>query len=389
MRIAYITFEYPPIIIGGASIHATHITQELAFRGHTVVIFTQATENSTLEENIAPNLKVVRVPLIQILPFKAFQFWILLPKKLKKIDKNEKFDIIHFNGLSYGFFKKKITNSPHIITIHHLVTDAIANNNENIFCRILNIKGETGFFLPFIEKRCINSVDKIIAVSQYTRNRIIQTYNVDPLKIDVIYNGIDSTGYSFTQADINATKLKYNIKDTPIILFVGRINDRRKGLDILIDAFKLVIEKIDAQLLVVGSGMQEQIRNLSRPLGDKVIFIGYVDEITLKKIYALCDLYVCPSRLEGFGLTIIEAFAAGKPVVATRVGAIPELVSSGNNGILVDPENAQKMASEILNLINDRELTNKIIQYNIEQKTIYSWERSALLIENFYNKTKG
>jgi glycosyltransferase involved in cell wall biosynthesis len=93
-------------------------------------------------------------------------------------------------------------------------------------------------------------------------------------------------------------------------------------------------------------GIRPYARDLAGPALDWIVFTGFVDDITLKKCYALCDLYVCPSRLEGFGLTILEAFAAGKPVVATRVGAISELVQDGQNGILVPSENVTAMADD-------------------------------------------
>ena len=89
------------------------------------------------------------------------------------------------------------------------------------------------------------------------------------------------------------------------------------------------------------------MRDLAEPLAGKIIFIGYVDEVTLKKFYSLCNVYVCPSRLEGFGLTILEAFAAGKPVVATNVGAIPELLQE-KNGMLVEKEDISGMAKAIM-----------------------------------------
>jgi len=127
--------------------------------------------------------------------------------------------------------------------------------------------------------------------------------------------------------------LKYNIKNKPTLLFVGRIDDPRKGLDMLIKAFKFVLVYIDAQLIIVGNGKKEKIMELAGPIAHYLFFLGYVDDITLKKCYSLCDVYICPSRLEGFGLTILEAFAAGKPVIATNTGAIPELIQNGINGI--------------------------------------------------------
>jgi glycosyltransferase involved in cell wall biosynthesis len=366
MRIAYVTFEYPPFIMGGAGIHAKNITNELARQGHQIVIFTPAVNESIADEETDINIEVIRVPVHPKIPFKALQFWLRLPKEIKRIENKRMFDIIHFNGISYWFLKKRIVNAPHILTIHHLVTDAITSSNENFLSRLKNISGENGFVLPFIEKRCIQSADKIIAVSKFTRDQIIQTYNVNISKIEVIYNGFNDSKYTFSEQELNEIKLKFSISDKPIVLFVGRIDDPRKGLDTLIKSFKLVLKNIDSQLLVVGKGEQKRLSDLAEFVADKIIFTGYIDEITLQKCYALCDVYVCPSRLEGFGLTLIEAFAAGKPVVATNVGAIPELLHDGKNGILVEKDDIPGMAKAIVHYLKNPQLCEKIGMTNIK-----------------------
>jgi len=384
MRIAFVTFEYPPFIIGGAGIHAKHITLELARLGHQIVIFTPAMIEPVPENDNGINIEIIRVPLHLKMPFKALQFWIRLPEVIERTEKERKFDIIHFNGISYWFLKQRIGNAPHVVTIHHLVRDAIISNNENFFLRLKNISGETGFFLSSIEKRCIQSADKIIAVSKFTQEQIIRTYNIDQSKLEVIYNGIDYCGYTFSQAELDEIKIKYNIKDTPIVLFVGRVDDPRKGLDILIEAFRHVLVSVDAQLLVVGRGVKPEIRDLENPVGEKIYFIGYVDEVTLKKFYSLCTVYVCPSRLEGFGLTILEAFAAGKPVVATNVGAIPELVQD-KNGILIEREDISSMAKAITHYLKNHSLCQNIGEVN--KKTVsenFKWDACVKDLEKIY-----
>lgn len=385
MRIAYVTFEYPPFIMGGAGIHAKHITRELARRGHHVVVFTPSISELIPDSNNDVNIEVVRIPVHPTIPFKALQFWLRLPKEIERIEKMKNFDIIHFNGLSYWFLKKRIAHAPHIVTIHHLVTDAVISHGQSFFSRLKNISGETGFFLPAIEKRCIQSAVKIVAVSKYTKDQIIRTYTIDNSKIEVVYNGIDNNGYTFSQYELNEVTLRYNIKNKPIILFVGRPDDPRKGLDILIEAFKIVLSSIDAQLLIVGRKGKTQLQDNTELVADRIIFTGYVDEVTLKKFYALCDVYVCPSRLEGFGLTILEAFAAGKPVVATNVGAIPELLQKGKNGILVERDDIPEMAKSIIDYLKNPELCKTVGKTNTKLlKEKFTWDTCAKRLEIIY-----
>ncbi|GAH04823.1 unnamed protein product, partial [marine sediment metagenome] len=286
----------------------------------------------------------------------ALQFCLHLPKAVKEAENENKFDIIHFNDVSYWFLKKRLLKAPNVVTVHHLVKDTIRCLNPSLFSRIRNISGETGLIIPFIQKRCIKYADRIIAVSKFTKKQIIKTYGILPEKIDVVYNGINLDGYSFTEKELEEVKKELNLDEKPLLLFVGRVNDQRKGLDILLKAFKIALVKIDATLLIVGSGDQRKARTLAQSMEilENIVFTGFVDDLTLKKCYALCDVYVCPSRLEGFGLTILEAMAARKPVVATDVGAIPELLKNEENGIVVDLNDIDGLSNVILTFLQKK-----------------------------------
>jgi len=386
MRVAFVTFEYPPFIIGGAGVYATHIAGELANLDHQVVVFTPAIGNADGAEHPSDvNLQVWRVPVREALPFKALQFWINLPGEIKKAEGEQKFDVIHINGLSYWFLPKRLSTAPHVLTVHHLVRDAAENTGLDLISRVRDLSGESGFFIPLIEGRALESVDKIIAVSNYTKDRIVQTYHVLSEMIDVVYNGVEFDGYIFTQEDLDETRKQLGLPDLPIILFVGRVDDPRKGLDILVQAFRKVLDEIDATLLVVGKGDQATARGLAGPALDRIVFTGFVDDVTLKKCYALCDLYVCPSRLEGFGLTILEAFASGKPVVATEVGAIPELVHGGQNGVLILPEDVTAMANAIVFILQGLDLYEQIGKDNVIcSDNQFSWVKAAESTECSY-----
>jgi len=385
MRVAFVTFEYPPFIGGGAGIYATNVTRELAELGHEVTVFTpQIGSIESFSDN--EKLKVCRIALNDNLPFKALQFWVKLPEAIMEAESGNKFDIIHFNGLSYWFVKNKLSMAPHVVTIHHLVTDAIKCNNMSLISRFMDISGENNFLMSFIEKRCVKCADKIISVSKFTKKQIVENYKLNPEKINVIYNGIELKEQTFTKQELEELKKQFNIPQEPVVLFVGRVADPRKGLDLLLKSFKNVLEKIDSILLVVGKGDQTEARTLSMSLGiqDYVIFTGFVDESTLKKCYALCDVYVIPSRLEGFGLTILEAMAAGKPVIATDVGAIPEII--GDYGVLVRPE-CENELTEAINLALHNEI-HFLNQKAVEYSKHFSWSNSTRNLVDIYNNIK-
>jgi glycogen(starch) synthase len=384
MRIAFVTYEYPPFIIGGAGTYAEKVTCELAKLGHEIFVFAPQIEKLSREAVNVPNLRIIRVRINDRLPFKALQFWLSLPKVIKTAEKNGKFDIIHFNGISYWFLKKRLGSAPHIVTIHHLVIDAIKSNNLSMVSRFKNLSGENSLIIPWIEKRCIRFADKIIAVSNFTKDQILKNYNVEPGKTSVIYNGIDLNTQSFSEEDVEATKKGFVLDNKPVLLFVGRVDDPRKGLDMLIKALPKVLKKGDVNLLVVGKGDQTKARELAESIGvsNKIVFTGFVDDITLKKCYALCDVYVCPSRLEGFGLTLLDAMAAGKPIVATRVGAIPEVIRDKANGVLAEPDDENSLARAIyqaLTTISDNDnFSCRIL------KDKFNWAKNTKILEKFY-----
>lgn len=387
MRIAFITFEYPPFIIGGAGIYALNVTRELAKLGHQVIVFTP----DILEDKSGLdlyNLEIQKISINNKLPFKAVQFWLRLPTEIEKLEKKYRFDIIHFNGISYWFLKNRLSKAKHVVTIHHSVKDAIKNNNLSFFSRMKDISGENSFFVSSLEKKCIKSSDKLIAVSNFTKRQIINSYNIDPSRIKVIYNGTYSKDYSYARDEILRIKSKFNLGEHPIILFVGRVNDPRKGLDFLLRAIKRVLENTEVTLLIVGKGDQSEARKLIDYLGisNNVIFSGFADDNFLKACYSLCTIYVCSSKLEGFGLTLIEAMSAGKPVIATNVGAIPEIIVNGVNGALVESGDIDGMCKAICILLKDQKLADNIGRKNAQYIVgKFSWGANAQQLLDIYN----
>ena len=232
IKIAFVTFEYPPFVMGGAGVYAKHITEELAKLGHQITVFTPRIGEFDDKEYFDNKLRIIRVKINNRIPFKALQFWLKLPKEIENAEKNCKFDLIHFNGLSYCFLKKKVSNAYHLATINHLVGDTVKNNNLGVLSRIKGVSEETNFLMPSIESRCIKNSDRIIAISEFTKNRIIDKHNVISEKISVINDGVNFDGYEFSNEELKKTKHELGLLKCRVIIFVGRVDDYRKGLDI-------------------------------------------------------------------------------------------------------------------------------------------------------------
>lgn len=383
MKVAFISDQYPPYVFTGAGIYAKNIAKELARLGVEVHVVTRRLKGS-LGYEVKDSVFIHRLAFINRQLLQTPSFYFNLAREFGKIEQEVGgFDIVHGNGTSdFILGKKSIGQTPRVATFHHSARDAVNTLRPSLFerMRLTAIGGEIGIG-PFVEGQYIQKADRIIAVSEYTKATLISIYSVPSHKIEVIYNGWEEKNLAFSQKERYQARDKYNIsKDKPSLLFVGRVDDIRKGLDVLLRAFKIVLAERAATLVIAGAGNQRRHRSLlsSLDIASHVIFTGYVDDMTLAKLYSICDVFVCPSLLEGFGLVILDAMAAGKPVVATNAGGIPEIIEPGENGLLVQAGNENELAMAIAQLLNDDAQARVIGENNGRKlRSQYSWRLAA------------
>lgn len=375
--------------MGGAGTYAENITQALSGIGHEVHVMIPLRRGYPKYE-LDNDVHIHRIPIIDRPLFRAPSFWLNLCKEYKIIAKNVGgFDITHSHLMSdillNVFFRWE---TPRVITVHHLSVDALFTFKPSVFDRVKNIHGETGLS-PIIEKMWLMNADRIIAVSKYAEDTLNKYYHLPSDNICLIYNGHNTRSFDFSSDEILEIKQRYNIEvNSKVILFVGRVADHRKGLDTLLKAFKNVVKLFDATLLIVGKGSQRNSKMIAESLkiSDRVKFAGFVDDVTLSKCYLLADIYVVPSRLEGFGLTLLDAMAAGKPIVTTDVGAIPEIIKDGENGILVKPDKPDELAAAIIELLDNRLKSEQIGKNNKMAVSKYNWINNAKAVGAIYDE---
>lgn len=386
MKVAFITFEYPPFIQGGAGVYGYNLTKELAMLGHEIHVITPKVlecERESVEEGVF----IHRIDFLNKPFLAAPSFWLSLRKKFPSLERQARgFDVVHSNELSDFSLSQKVVSSPRVITVHHLTTTILKALEVNLLERVRNLRGEIGIS-PLIEPLCIRRADRIVAVSQYTKQDIMNVFGIPHSRIEVIYHGVRLEDYMFPEEAKVKIRSALGINSQPMILFVGRLSPR-KGVDILLRALPQLLGKMEVKLVLAGSGNQRDYQQLAQSLGisDKTVFLGHVSDNTLRLLYSSCDLFVLPSRLEGLGIVILEAMASGKPVVATNVGGIPELVKSGQNGILVEAGEEGKLASAIVKVLSDNSLPKTIGGNNMKKaQEHYSWEAAARKAERLYN----
>ena len=232
--------------------------------------------------------------------------------------------------------------------------------------------------------------DKIITVSESAKRDIIKNLGIEANKIDVIYPGIDLEMYNknYTDEEKKKVKKKYFLPEN-YLLFLGTIEPRKNLVNVL-KAFAKFKEKDKKMKLVVSgkSGWKsENIPELIESLGikDDIIFTGYVDESDKVLIYKLAKIFLFPSIYEGFGMPILEAMAAGIPVITSNCSSMPEVV--GESGILINPNSYDEICNAIEDITNeDRKSLQKRITLGIERSKKFTWDESSKKLELLYEK---
>lgn len=196
--------------------------------------------------------------------------------------------------------------------------------------------------------------DRVVAVSEHLRSYLLDALRVPPSKVEVISPGIDTDLYCAASAGRGAREEWGIPAAAPVIGMIAFLRSE-KGQSVLIDAASVVLSRFpETRFLLVGSGGDEgalRLRVKERGIAERFIFTGYRSDVP--RLLAEVDLFVAPSLKEGLGISILEAMAMKKPIVASAVGGIVELISDGGNGLLVRPGSAAALGEGIVSLLAD------------------------------------
>ena len=210
--------------------------------------------------------------------------------------------------------------------------------------------------------------DKIIVNTEFMRNRVVAWYGVGLDKLVVIPNGINIR--EFSECDDRIT-----LDGSPAILAVGYFS-RLKGFDLLIEAVAKLRSKLpNIKLHVVGSGYEGYLNLLKeKGIENFVVFHGMVDHSKVCSYLKSADIFIMPSRHEGFPITLLEAMSSGIPVIASNIGSLKEIISDGKDGILFQTENTEELANSILMLSANEDLRKRISHEALKTAAKYDWK---------------
>lgn len=227
--------------------------------------------------------------------------------------------------------------------------------------------------------------DKIIADSESTKSDLISEYRIPKDKIIVIPAAADSIYRQLSETETQKIREKYFL-NYPYILYVGTI-EPRKNITLILEAFALCQKSLpDFQLVIAGKKgwyYDEIFSTLSRlRIQDKVIFLGYVPVSDLPGLYNAADLFVYPSRYEGFGIPPLEAMQCGTPTITSNISSLPEIM--GDKGVTVNPDNSVTLCHAMKKMILDTVFREEQIRYGIERSKQFSWKKTSQLTWKVY-----
>jgi glycosyltransferase involved in cell wall biosynthesis len=353
LRICLVSYEFPPSG-GGEASYVSGLATGLGRLGHEVVVITP---RPALGEMAGGPYTIVSTRPRNAL-LRELEFLAQAERIISDLADRDRIDLVHvtFDYPTF-FFRLKRRGVPCVATVHHLhLAEALSMLRYEPSAPRKIAQMLKASILTAFEGRLVRQCMTVIAVSGFTAETVRSLLSIPPEVVRIVRNGIDAS--EFEGGDPALFREKFSVLGDKTVLYVGRL-ERSKGLHHLMPAFARALSHVpDATMAIVGKGSAEYVRELqlgarSAGVSDRVVFTGRISQDLLPHAYAASALVVLPSLMEGFGISLLESMAAGRPCVATRVGAIPEILKHGETGLLVEPANPQELGDAIGTLLSD------------------------------------
>jgi phosphatidylinositol alpha-mannosyltransferase len=361
-------FAYP----GGVTEHVANLAEQFLARGHEVHIVAPSSRDGT-EPIASTNAPVHRIGRVVSIPANGSVARITLSLRsylqAKRLLQEQQFDLVHLH--------EPMMPALPLTVLRHSNTINIGTFHA------FRVTPLTYFYSKPILRPFFRKLHGHIAVSSAARDFVGEYF---PADYRVIPNGID-----FPRFKTRYPRLEQFSDDRPTVLFVGRL-EKRKGLRFLLRAWPKVLERQpDARLVVVGGGRPlEGYRRFAARQGwspSDVVFAGYVPAEDLPRYYQACDVFCAPNTgQESFGIVLLEAMAAGAPIVASDIPGYRDVISHGETGLLVERQNPGAIADAVGRLLGNPGLRASMRRAGQEQAQDYHWPRVASQVLDYYSE---
>jgi glycogen synthase len=361
MRVLMLSWEYPPVVIGGLGRHVHALATQLAGQGHDVVVLCRhqaGTDASThpTAAGLVEGVRVIRVA--EDPPHFVFErdllAWTLamghaMVRAGLALLADWQPDVIHAHDWLVTHPAVTLaahTNKPLVATIH--ATEA--GRHSGWLSQPLNQQVHS------VEWWLANSADALVTCSAAMRTEVAFLFDLDPADITVIHNGISQRSWRVPAATVRATHAQYNPGGGPMLLFFGRLEWEKGAQDLIAALPRIRRSHPGTRLVVAGKGRhQAQLVEDARKarVRRSVDFVGHLSDSELVAALAAADVVVLPSRYEPFGIVALEAAAAGAPLVASTAGGLGEVVVHGQTGLAFTPGDIEGLAASVRAVLDD------------------------------------
>jgi glycosyltransferase involved in cell wall biosynthesis len=379
MRICFIAPEFIPNW-GGTGAYAINLMRRLP-RDVEIHVVTPRRKivgddqadwrsNEKIQDFLGRPIMIHYLSVAQDTFFYNAQFQFECARQLPRLASQYDFDIVHSNhchmpDLYYQLARRKRIRT--VTTVHDFLSVKRASIRRSGMEFGSLDQSEKGIvtlypFLRLCEVLYIKSIPVFIAPSQCIAG-ILESFGVENEQIHVIRNGVDVS--VFAPRNQNVTQERSGLELGPTVLFTGRLVSH-KGIDTILRAIPTILRDVpDAQFVFTGAGIPTPyLSALNDPMIKRSVrFLGYLGNyFDMSQVYSRATVFVLPSLFENCPMSVLEAMSCGIPVIATRVGGVPEIISSGENGILIPPQDAVALADKVVALLQDKRYASQLAQ---------------------------
>ncbi|HEX6231984.1 MAG TPA: glycosyltransferase family 4 protein [Jiangellaceae bacterium] len=384
MRVLMVSWEYPPLVYGGLGRHVHGLSESLVADGHEVTVLTQAYPGAPAEETV----RGVRVLRVRYAGDRSnFPRWV---RGLNRVQTGaghtllERWqpDVIHAHdwvAAEAGIELATAAGRPLVATIH--ATEAGLWNGW-ITSPLSRARHNT-------EAWMVRAATQTIVCSEAMRAEVAAALTVSPDDLTKVHNAVDPAMWRTSCGERARARAALGIPSaTPLVVLAGRI-EWEKGGDVAVRALRAIRNAHPGtHLVLAGTGSRRPtLEKLARAhrVFRAVRFVGHLGQRELAALLGTADVALVPSSYEPFGMVALEAAAAGTPVVAGAAGGLPEVVTTGQTGLLVPPRDARALAAAVVSVLDDSELATQLVsaaQRDIEAR--FGWPVAARATEKVY-----
>lgn len=374
----HVAWEYPPLVYGGLGRHVHALATAQAALGHDVVVITQhvdGAEDDAMYEGVRV-VRSARAPDLAFVPDNLLR-WVgeldeALATSASATVGTFGPDVIHCHDwmtTRAGVAAATTADRPLVTTIH-----ATEQGRHQGY-----LPGDVSLTVDAIERFLCHSVDAVIVCSNAMRDEVVSQFAVDPERVRVLPNGIDTSLWQSSSDDRTQARKRWS-NHGALLVFTGRL-EVEKGVFTLLDAMVTVsAARPDVRLVIAGNGTQadhvERVRH-EFSLTHHVIKAGWLPENELKALIAAADVAIVPSLYEPFGLVALEAMSLGTPVVAARTGGLADIVVDGETGTTFNPGDPVDLAHTLLRVLDHPQQARVQAEGATASLGRYVWTRIA------------